>query len=149
MKKLIALLSMALWATSLSGCGGGDANASEIAQPEVHKLHFILRPDQHGFWFVQDDIDHAPVGVVTKVEQTREYLRVYFLRSYSHAGTVQVTPDDDFHGYITAGSNLGLASVTIRLKANGVPISPFEIYSHGPTVGSGNLWVNVTMVNKR
>jgi hypothetical protein len=115
---------------------------------QKHTLHFILRPDDRGRWYIQDDIDHMPSGVKPFVTQSRENLYVEFKRTYSHAGTVQVTPDDDFHGRITAGSNLGRSSVTISLKANGEKIDPATIYSRGIPAGAGNLWVNITMMDK-
>lgn len=135
----------------LAACGGsGDIGTPSQAQPvaqTVHHLHGIVRPDADGRWYVQNDVDHAPVGIVS-VSQTNEYLEVVLDRTYSHAGTVQVTPDDDFAGHFVAGSNLGLSALRIRLKANGVTIDPANVYSYAPVRGSGNLWINVSMVTK-
>lgn len=113
----------------------------------MHELRAIVRPDASGTWFIQNDVDHAAIGIVS-VSQTAEYIELVFDRTYSHAGTVQVTPDDDFNGFFTVGSNLGLSALRIRLKANGVQINPSTVYSYGPTLGGGNLWVNVTMVQR-
>ncbi len=113
----------------------------------MHQLHGIVRPDASGKWYVQNDVDHAAVGIVG-VSQTNEYLEVLLDRAYSHAGTIQVTVDDDFNGTCTAGSNLGLSSARVRIKCNGVQIDPANVYSYAPVRGSGNLWVNVTMVQR-
>lgn len=167
--KSIRITLAALAAALLVACGGGDSSDTKTASASpsimgaahaqtppgiddgktLHQLHFIIRPDASGNWFVQNDVDHASFGVSGVVTQTAEYLEVHFTRSYSHAGTVQVTPDDDMNGFITAGSNLGLSSMRIRIKANGTQINPANIWSYGPThYNGGNLWVNVTMVQK-
>jgi hypothetical protein len=144
--------ALILAAALLSGCGGGggeiisSSHAGAITQT-VHHLHGIVRPDENGVWYVQNDVDHAPVGIVS-VTQTGEYLEVALDRRYSHAGTVQVTPDDDFNGHITVGSNLGVSSLRIRIKANGQQIDPGNVYDYAPVRGSGNLWINVTMVQR-
>jgi len=138
----------------LSACGGGGPDiisASQAAAPPtpvVHQLHAIVRPAANGQWFVQNDVDHSPSGI-SSVTQTGEYLEVVFDRSYSHAGSIQVSMDDDFNGFCTAGTNLGLSATRVRIKCNGTQINPTNIYSYAPiTPGSGNLWINVTMVQK-
>jgi hypothetical protein len=149
--KRIAIILAALLATfTLQGCGGGDIISASHAQSitqTVHHLHGIVRPDANGNWFIQNDVDHAAIGIVG-VTQTSEYLEIALDRRYTHAGTVQVTPDDDFNGHITVGSNLGVSSFRIRIKVNGQQIDPKDIYSYVPGKGSGNLWMNVTMVER-
>lgn len=125
-------------------CGGGGpvAVASPEGAPET--LHFILRPDASGAWYIQNDGDHRSVGVHSKVEQSGDYLRVHFLRGYKHAVTVQVTSDDDFGGRVQGYSNLGLGSATIRVEAGGKRIDPTKVWDHVPQ-GGGNFWVTVVM----
>jgi hypothetical protein len=146
------IIPAALLCALLTACGGGGGDIISSSQAQsinqtVHNLHAIVRPDAAGRWFIQNDIDHAPVGIVG-VSQTNEYIELTLDRVYTHAGTVQVTPDDDFNGYFTAGSNLGRGALRIRLKAHGTQIDPANVYSYGPGVGAGNLWVNVTMVER-
>ncbi len=148
MRALLALLALSF----LAACGGGGSVVSESraqsTSQTVHQIHAIVRPDASGRWFVQNDADHAPVGIVG-VTQTSEYLEVLLDRTYSHAGVVQVTLDDDFNGFYTVGSNLGLSALRIRIKSAGVQINPANIYSYAPvTPGSGNLWVSATMVQR-
>lgn len=151
--KALSLSALLLAGALFPGCGGGgDGGAAVAAAPVpavqvVHELRAIVRPDSSGVWYIQNDADHAAIGIVG-VSQTSEFIELLFDRTYSHAGTVQVTPDDDFNGFFTVGSNLGLSAVRIRLKANGVQIDPSTVYSYGPTLGGGNLWVNVTMVQR-
>jgi hypothetical protein len=138
----------------LASCGGGDdagptaAQAQTVSGPvEVAQMHFVLRPANDGRWYIQNDIDHASVGVLPQIEQGADYLRVFFERPYTHAGVIQVTSDDDFRDRIGGYSNLGLNNATIRVTHAGQVIDPATVYSYVP-VGSGNFWVTVTMVNK-
>jgi len=115
-------------------------------------LHAILRPDSNGRWYVQTNIgprpdpDHASAGISWQVEQTSEYVRVFFLRNYRWAGTVTVTSDDDFAGRVQGFSNLGLNAATIRIHVDGRRIDPAHILQHVPTAADGgNLWVHVRM----
>lgn len=153
MKRITYSLAAILCGALFPGCGGGgDAGQAVASSPApivqtVHELRAIIRPDSNGTWYIQNDSDHASIGIVA-ISQTSEYIELLFDRTYSHASTVQVTPDDDFNGFFTVGSNLGLSAMRIRLKANGVQINPANVYSYGPTLGGGNLWVNVTMVQR-
>lgn len=153
MKRLTLSLVAIVCGLFFPGCGGGGndgkaaASSPAAVAQTVHQLHGIVRPDGSGRWYVQDDVDHAPSGIVG-VTQTGEYLEVQLDRKYSHAGTIQVSMDDDFNGYCTAGSNLGLSAARIRIKCNGVQIDPANVYSYAPVKGAGNLWINVTMVTR-
>lgn len=149
MNKILAAIALAL-----SACGGGTdtiplpaAHASAPPPVEVAHLHAILRPDSAGRWFIQNDVDHMPIGVLMQVEQTPEFVRIFFDRNYTHAGVIQITSDDDFRGTIAGHSNLGLNAATIRITANGRPIDPAAVYAFVPP-GAGNLWISVTMVNR-
>lgn len=140
-----------VFAAFLSACGG-DFNPIPAAQAqaprvEVSQIHFILRPDSGGQWFIQDDVDHMPIGVVRQIEQGSDYLRVSFDRTYTHAGVIQITSDDDFRDRVSGHSNLGLSSATIRIVAGGQVIDPARIWEHVEP-GGGNLWVSVTMLNR-
>jgi hypothetical protein len=145
------------WAISspllLASCGGGGdgpltaLHAQALPPVEVTQLHFVLRPANDGRWYIQNDVDHASVGVLPQIEQGADYLRVFFERPYTHAGVIQVTSDDDFRDRIGGYSNLGLNNATIRVTHAGQVIDPATVYSYVP-VGSGNFWVTVTMVNK-
>ena len=126
--------------------------ASAQAQT-VHQLHAIVRPDAAGRWYVQADVDHAPSGISPTVEQGSDergpFVRVFFSRGYSHAGVVQISSDDDFGAAgITGHGNLGLNHTTIRVHAKGRPIDPARIWRYAKP-GGGNLWVSVTMVQRR
>lgn len=165
MKTLLVSLSYLL-ALSLTACGGGgdspisaaQAQAIPPAPVEVARFDFVLRPDDSGHWFIQDDVDHAARGVLPQVMQCPgadgcqpgdAFVRVSFDRRYTHAGVVQITSDDDFgkHG-IEGHGNLGVTSTTILITRAGVgQIDPASVYQYTP-VGAGNLWVSVTMVNK-
>lgn len=141
----LRLLAIALL---LSACGGSDVvstvQAQEVPRLEKFHLHAILRPDSNGRWYVQSDVDHLPDGVSLTVEQTPEFVRIFFSQNYKFAGTIQVTSDDDFADEVKGYSNLGLNHATIRVKARGKPINPADVYQYIPP-GSGNFWINVTM----
>lgn len=123
------------------------AAPASAATVEVAHLHAVLRPDSSGRWFVQSDVDHMPIGILRQVEQGPDFVRIFFDRTYTHAGSIQVTSDDDFMGTISGYSNLGLNNATIRIVANGRVIDPATVLAFVPP-GSGNLWITVTMVNK-
>lgn len=125
----------------------GPVPAPASAAVEVERLHCIIRPNSAGQWYVQNDTDHSPSGCALKIEQGADYLRVFFLRTYTHAGTVQITGDDDFNVKIQGFASLALDSATIRVYANGQMINPANVYSYIPQ-GGGNFWLNVTMMNK-
>ncbi len=152
MTRILALAFAAI--VALASCGGnaGDAIVSPAAAAtttpaEIVHLHAVLRPDSSGRWFVQSDEDHAPYGILLQVEQTSEFVRIFFDRNYSHAGAIHVTSDDDFRNIISGHSNLGLNAATIRVVANGKVIDPASVIALVPP-GSGNFWITVTMVNK-
>lgn len=139
----------------LASCGGGDdfirtAHAAGAEVVEVRQLHAVLRPDANGRWYVQSDVDHSPIGISWGVEQTSEFVRIFFFENFTHAGVIQITSDDDFAGRVRGYSNLGLNNATIRIEVDGRRIDPARILDHVPTAArAGNLWVSVTMVNKR
>lgn len=110
------------------------------------QLHCILRPNSAGQWFIQNDVDHAPRGIVS-VTQSASTLQLAFAKTYRKAGTIQITSDDDFGRKVMGHSNLGLGNATIKLtKADGTPLAPSEVYTAtGINPGDGNLWINVTM----
>jgi hypothetical protein len=112
------------------------------------QISFILRPDASGRWHIQDDDDHAASGVSHTVEQTETFVRVFFLKTYTHAGVIQITPDDGFNGLITAGASLGRSNATITLAAQGKTIDPAKVWSHAREPNNGNLWVSVSMVER-
>ena len=152
-KSIQAFIATALVA-ALAGCGGGgsefplsSAHAQVVAQIEIARFDFILRPDANGQWFIQNDVDHASMGVMPQIEQGADYLRVTFDRRYTHAGVVQITSDDDFRDRIQAFSNLGVTSITIRVVHNGAIIDPAKVYDYVPA-GAGNFWCSVVMLNK-
>jgi len=136
---------------ALAACGGADlpmstAQAQQVAKVEVAHLHAVVRPDSNGQWFIQHDVDHAPIGI-SSVSQTTEALYLNFDRRYTHAGSIQVSSDDDFRNRVSGYSNLGVSGSRITVVANGQIIDPSTVWSYVP-VGSGNFWVNVTMLNK-
>lgn len=160
------LLATILASVIIAACGGGGTapaaavtpalvtlpSAGPVATPapapiEVDQIHCIIRPNSAGQWYVQNDTDHSPSGCNLKIEQGADYLRVFFLRTYTHAGTVQITSDDDFNVKIQGFAALGLNSTVIRVYANGQMINPANVYSYIPQ-GGGNFWLNVSMMNK-
>jgi len=159
MKTVYAIATAALLAAMapmLSSCGGSEAQAQQPPTVVVEHLHAILRPDANGRWYVQTDEgpspdpDHASVGVNWQVEQTSEYVRILFMRRYTHAGAIQVSSDDDFAGRVKGYSNLGLTSATIRIEVDGQRIDPGRILDYVPSASkAGNLWISATMVSKR
>lgn len=150
---------------ALAACGGGDveppslissAKAQTAPVAQLEHLHAILRPDANGRWYVQtdqgprQDPDHSSYGISWEVEQTSEYVRIFFFRNYTHAGSIQISSDDDFASRVKGYSNLGLNSATIRIEVDGRRIDPGRILEYVPTAAqAGNLWINVTMVVKK
>lgn len=122
----------------------------------VGQVFFILRPDVNGIWSIQDDVDHASFGVDKNigVVQGPDFLRVYFNPVFSKAGVVTVTTDDDFAGSVQVGAGLGTQNVTFVLRAypsvrsTDPLINPMRIWEYVRYNGGGNLWVNITMINK-
>lgn len=143
-------LLLPLLICGIAGCGGGpisEAQAQAEAKIEVAQIFCIIRPDASGRWYVQNDIDHHAQGCNLNLEQGGDYLRLYFNRQYTHAGTVQISSDDDFRSKVQGFGNLGLTSTTIKIECNGQVIDPATVYNCVPP-GGGNLWINITMVNK-
>jgi hypothetical protein len=136
----------------LTACGGGGdapistAHAQVAAKVEVAQLHAILRPDAAGRWFIQNDADHMPIGIVG-VTQVGNTLRVDFDRDYTHAGQVTITSDDQFNTQITGHAGLGRSSALIGVWVRGVQIDPSRIRDYVPG-DSGNFWISATMVNR-
>ena len=122
----------------------------------VGQVFFILRPDVNGIWSIQDDVDHASFGVDKNigVVQGPDFLRVYFNPVFSKAGVVTVTTDDDFAGSVQVGAGLGTQNVTFVLRpypnvrSTDPLINPMRIWEYVRYNGGGNLWVNITMINK-
>lgn len=123
----------------------------------VHHVHFCIRPDSDGAWYVQNDADHTPIGVDLSlgVVHEKDHLRVYFSPTFDSAGAVQVSTDDDFAGSLVASAGLGTQCVAIKIRAHphvrGVDpaIDPRRIWEYlrdHPKTG-GNLWVIASMVN--
>lgn len=120
----------------------------------ISRLHCVLRPDANGNWFIQDDEDHGQFGFYS-VDQFPTHLRLNFMSTYDKAGTVQISSDDDFAGSVLASANLGLSSMNIKIRVapnttgESAPIVPSQIWAHLPRhiPGSGNLWINATMLH--
>lgn len=110
----------------------------------IHEMLFILRPDNAGQWYIQNDVDHKSFGVLPTVIQTPTYLEVTFDKSYSHAGRILITSDDDFRNRVTGHGNLGLNSTRIVVVAGGNKINPADVWSYVPP-GAGNFWCDVKM----
>lgn len=116
----------------------------------------VLRPNGAGQWYIQNDVDHAPQGLATTVRfsagtngRTYNGLLVDFTSgSYTKAGSVQITPDDDFAlAAIGAGAGVGLTSVAVVVLFKGQWIDPTKIFQYAPNLGgSGNFWINGTMI---
>lgn len=114
-----------------------------------YHLFCILRPNSSGVWSVQNDTDHSPYGIDTYVEQGSTYLRIFTtgIATYTKAGGIQITSDDDFNVRVSGHSNLGLSNATIRIYVDGVQIDPADIWTAlGVSPGGGNLWVAMDMI---
>jgi hypothetical protein len=153
LRALCWAISSPLLLASCSGGGDGPIGAVQAQTPpapvEVAQIHAVLRPDATGKWFVQDDKDHAPIGVV-EVTEVDGRLVLRFDRQYTHAGTVQVSTDDGFNDQLSAHASLGVTATFISLYVRGVKIQPHDVLAYIPgAAGDGNLWVDVTMLNKR
>jgi hypothetical protein len=114
---------------------------------KLEQLHFILRPDAAGQWYIQNDADHASIGVQHKVEQTDKHLVVRFERRYSHAVVIQITSDDEFGAQVSGHASLGTDSAVIFIVADGKRINPRDVRRHYQAPG-GNLWITVTMLDR-
>jgi hypothetical protein len=114
---------------------------------KIEQLHFILRPNPVGQWYIQNDKDHASIGVQHRVEQTETHLRVRFERKYSHAVVIQITSDDEFGTKVSGHASLGIDAATIFITADGKRINPMDVRKHY-TAGGGNLWISVTMLDR-
>lgn len=159
LQRVSAGLAIVLAASIGQGCGGGGdaplstAQAQAAAKIEVAQIHFVLRPDPSGHWYVQNDVDHMPIGVdMSKgsgvgVDQFSDSLVVTFDRRYTFAGVIQITSDDDFRDRVSGFGNLGVTGTRIILVARGNQIDPSTIGTYVPA-GAGNLWVTATMVNR-
>lgn len=125
------------------------ATAADAAgQPD--QLHFILRPDAAGAWYIQNDKDHASIGVHPQVEQHANRLRVRFERTYAKAVVIQITSDDGFADRISGHASLGTADAVIFVVARGKgTINPRDVWQHAGTPGNGNLWVTITMLDPK
>lgn len=159
--RVFALIASVAAALALSACGGGGGGGgtgpsiissaqAQSAAPVIGRLHFILRPDSTGRWYIQDDAGHRSEGVVLQVVQYPTHLRVNFVHSWRYAGTIQISSDDGFGRIITGHGNLGTTATEIAIQANGQVIDPATVWQYlpgGAASGNGNLWVNVTMVD--
>lgn len=128
-----------------------DVARENAASAGVHHLHGILRPDEKGQWFILSDDTHEPWGIDPFVVQTETYIRIFTSgRFYSKAGTIQISSDDGFGGYITGHASLGLGNATIEVRANGKLIDPADVWGHLPPDRrenrNGNFWINMTMI---
>lgn len=112
---------------------------------QLHRMLCILRPDANGQWYIQNDTDHKSFGVLPTINQTSTYLEVLFDKSYSHAGVIHITSDDDFRDRVSGHGNLGLTATRIQVVIPGIgPIDPADIHNH-ITPGAGNFWVSIEM----
>lgn len=119
------------------------------AEPIVwEQLHAILRPDEHGKWFIQNDVDHAPHGFGLYVVQDDKQLQIFFKENYKFAGVVQISSDDGFSDVITGHANLGLGVISINIFSNKRKINRKDVWQAIPEmrkISNGNLWVSATM----
>lgn len=126
------------------------------------RIACCIRPDVNGVWYIQNDGDHAPIGIDTSVGlnglvQTPTGLIVYFSPVGTKCCSVQVSTDDDWAGSILASAGLGNQNTGIsvrafpHIKGNDAPIDPAKIWEYLPShlgyiQGSGNLWLNATIL---
>ncbi|MBJ3784010.1 hypothetical protein [Devosia sediminis] len=108
----------------------------------------ILRPDEDGQWFIQNDVDHRPFGIDTYIEQTPDSIKIFTCcgAPRDFAGSIQINGDDQFGTTITGHANLGIGGATIEVRANGRKINPADIWSYLPP-GGGNFWIDMSMMS--
>ena len=152
MKKIVAWALAGVVASVLLAGGLVFGLPSEQKDRQVvHQLHAILRPDATGRWYIQNDATHAPHGVSLRVAQDERSLRIY-MDMYDKAGTIQISSDDGFGGYIAGHANLGLNTAVIEVRAGGVLIDPADVWSYLPPDrvenGNGNFWINIAMMDE-
>lgn len=118
----------------------------------------IIRPytsgPNHGYWYVQDDIDHAPLNVAGVSQGTWD-MHINFPTTYGKVGSVIVQADDGFaqSGIYAAAGGVGLGSARITLYkdkiVNGVIVpevlNPGSITDYMTDLSNGNLWIRGVM----
>ena len=119
-----------------------DATKSLGARPVV--LHAILRPDEDGKWYVQEDEGHAAYGIDRYVGQDSDGLKVFTCcgNAPSKAGVVHITSDDGFGTRVTGHASLGVNVVRIEVHVDGRRIDPETVWDYLP-YGNGNFWITV------
>lgn len=148
MKYIFALIGTIVLIAPLHNVLAQQHSTPAAEAPVIHHLYAILRPNENGQWYVQNDIDHMPIGVSTSVEQTDSFVRIFFNKAYTHAATIQVTADDGFNSRVSGHANLGLSNATIAITYKGVKIKPADIVRFNPKYAAdGNFWVNITMID--
>src|SRR5688500_9417901 len=112
--------------------GGGNLASAAPAQPaapgalKVSNLHAIVRPDASGRWYIQQDHDHAALGVA-RLEQLADRLHLHFERRHQFAGVIQISSDDEFRNRISGHASLGTAHAVIFVVADGKPVNPADV----------------------
>ncbi len=108
----------------------------------VSPVHFggVIRPNSGGTWFIQDDVDHKPLGLSSvthryDVGQGGHYLELSFSPTFAFAGSIIVMADDDLSGIgVTVAANMGINHSSVKLYRGRDQIDP-------RTLVFGNLWV--------
>jgi len=150
LERYLAVALVFLGLTASQFCYAQTSAPNNVKEDTIEHLHAILRPDPTGKWFIQNDIDHKPIGISLTVEQTDKFIRIFFNKTYSYAGVIQISSDDGFLNKVTGHASLGLNNATIQITHNKKVIRPVDItkinrgYSE-----NGNFWVSVTMINPR
>ena len=140
-----------LWlADSRQQTADSRQQTADSRQCSVHRSFAILRPTSDGSWFIQSDIDHMPSGISDVVEQSSDYINIFFSRAYTHAGVVSISSDDGFNVSVTGHANLGLNAINIHVFCGGVKIDPSKVWDCSGTnvaTSNGNFWVQASMLN--
>lgn len=125
---------------------------------QVKDFGCILRPhvsgSQMGYWYVQNDNDHAPLNVSTTLIQNSWDMQINLTFTGSKVIWADSTPDDGFTEarILSSAGGVGLSGVRIALWKDNIVnnqitrsiLNPGSIVSH-MILGNGNLWVRGQM----
>ena len=121
---------------------------------EVTPFFCIIRPHatpaNAGYWYIQDDEDHAPNNVA-KLRQETWDMFIDFPTTYCKVGVVLVGSDDGFaqSGIYAVAGGVGCSSARITLYkdkiVNGIIVpellNPGSILNYMSDLTNGNLWI--------
>ena len=98
----------------------------------------IIRPDENGKWYILDDKNHSPIGIVS-VAQFTDRIEVYYEHDYQDIYWSAVTPDDSLNLMdIDVGASVDRDKTKIFLAKSGKLINPSEV-----NMPVANIWIYI------